>query len=189
MGVRAKRVTACLSVAVLVAVVVVTLPTPPDGRQDAGVNTRPSIVELAAPMAPTTDAGPPEAVDVAFADAVPYPEPAVTEEPPPEEEGPCGAALAWVTAAGLAIPSGVGYHCPSTQFAHHGAACWDGPYCAGSGFIAINLELIGGRSTAYLRHVVAHEICHIVDFQATGRTTEARADDCATRHLALREAS
>jgi len=77
----------------------------------------------------------------------------------------------------------VGYHCPSSQFAHHGAACWNnGTYCPRGGFIAINMDLMAGTSTDYLRHVVAHEICHILEFQAAGRTTEASADACAAAH-------
>ncbi len=102
--------------------------------------------------------------------------------PPPPAPDPCGGALAWVAEAGLPLPPGVAYHCPSTQFAHHGAACWDAAPCRRGPFIAINLELIGDRPTEYLRHVVAHEVCHILDFQAKGWTTEAGADACAAAH-------
>ena len=116
--------------------------------------------------------------------------PAQPEEAPPTtapaapvgEPDPCAEALAWVADAGLPLPAGVGYHCPSTQFSHHGAACWNGSPCRGSGFIAINLELIGDASPEYLRHVVAHAVCHILDFQPTGRTSEAGADACAAAH-------
>lgn len=108
--------------------------------------------------------------------------PAEAPAAPGAEPDPCAEALAWVADAGLPLPAGVGYHCPSTQFSHHGAACWNGSPCRGTGFIAINLELIGDASPEYLRHVVAHEVCHILDFQATGRTSEAGADACAAAH-------
>lgn len=108
------------------------------------------------------------------------PEPPAPEPPPPPD--PCGDALVWVEAAGLALPDGVGYRCPSTQFAHHGAACWNAWPCPGTGFIAVNLELMAGTGTEYLRHVVAHEICHILDFQRRGWTSEAGADACAAAH-------
>ena len=108
------------------------------------------------------------------------PEEAVPEAPPPPD--PCADALAWAEAAGLPLPPGVGYHCPSTQFAHHGAACSFARPCPGEAYIAINLDLIGGASPEYLRHVVAHEVCHILDFQAGRRTTEPGADACAAAH-------
>lgn len=108
----------------------------------------------------------------------PAPEPAPDPAPAPEPE-PCAAALAVVAGAGLPLPAGVGYRCPSTQFAHHGAACWDEWPCPGSAFIAINLDLGAGAAPEYLRHVVAHEICHIIDFRDRGWSTEPRADACA----------
>ncbi len=76
----------------------------------------------------------------------------------------------------------MGYHCPSTEFAHHGAACWYTGPCPQVAFIAVNLDLMAGTGTPYLRHVVAHEICHILDFQAGIRTSEAGADACAAAH-------
>ena len=107
------------------------------------------------------------------------------EDPAPAPPAPpdaCGEALAWVASAGLPLPAGVEYRCPSTQFAHHGTACWDGPLCRNSGFIAINLELMGDRSPEYLRHVVAHEVCHILEFQRKGTSSEPSADECAAAH-------
>lgn len=101
-------------------------------------------------------------------------------EPPPS---PCADALAWVATAGLPLPDGVGYLCPSTLFPHHGAACWgNSTFCPDRPFVAINMDRLAGTSTEYLRHVVAHEVCHILDFQATGRTTEWGADACAAAH-------
>jgi hypothetical protein len=90
--------------------------------------------------------------------------------------------LTWVAGAGLPLPAGVDYRCPSTDFAHHGAACWDASPCPRRGFIAINLALIGVSSPEYLRHVVAHEVCHILEFQSKGRWSEETADACAAAH-------
>jgi len=95
---------------------------------------------------------------------------------------PCGDALAWVAASGLELPVGVGFYCPSTQFSHHGAACWDAGPCPGDAFVAINTDLFAGSGTGYLRHVVAHEVCHILDWQSVGTTSEAGADSCAAAH-------
>ena len=127
-------------------------------------------VEAPAPEAPAPEAPAPDA-----------PVETSAPEPPPN---PCADALAWVsTTAGLPLPAGVDYHCPSTQFPHHGAACWrNSTHCPSRGFIAINMGLLDGTSTDYLRHVVAHEVCHILDFQATGRSTEWGADACAAAH-------
>ena len=117
------------------------------------------------------------------------PEPAIPEvvvvetSPPEPPRSPCSDALDWVSAAGLPLPAGVDYNCPSTQFAHHGAACWGNlTFCPDRGFIAINVDLLDGTSTEYLRHVVAHEVCHILDFQSTGHSTEWGADACAAAH-------
>lgn len=121
---------------------------------------------------------------LAFADA-PLPEPTAERAPhsPAPDVNPCADALSWVAAAGLPLPAGVDYLCPSTMFAHHGTACWqNGTYCPRGGFIAINMEMMAGTSTAYLRHVVAHEVCHIIDFQTTGRSTEPSADACAAAY-------
>ncbi|HUR22907.1 MAG TPA: hypothetical protein VMZ73_03440 [Acidimicrobiales bacterium] len=101
---------------------------------------------------------------------------------PPRAPNPCSDALAWVAAAGLPLPAGVGFHCPSTQFTHQGAACWHGAPCPKSGFVAINIDRLSGTSIEYLHHVVAHEVCHILEFQATGWSTEASADACAAAH-------
>ncbi len=127
-------------------------------------------VEAPAPEAPAAEAPAADAPAETFA-----------PEPPPN---PCADALAWVaTTAGLPLPDGVDYNCPSVQFSHHGAACWgNATYCPNRGFIAINMGLLDGTSTDYLRHVVAHEVCHILDFQATGVSSESGADACAAAH-------
>ena len=118
-------------------------------------------------------------VEPVAAVAVEPPAPAPEPEPAPE---PCADALAVVAAGGLPLPDGVDYRCPSTRFAHQGAACWDEWPCPGTAFIAINLDLGAGATPEYLRHVVAHEICHILDFRDRGWTTEPRADACAAAY-------
>lgn len=117
----------------------------------------------------------------------PAPEPPPTPSAPaPPEVNPCDDALVWAASAGLPLPAGTGYHCPSTQFAHHGATCWYASQCPGRRFIAINAELMGPVSQDYFRFVVAHEICHVLHFDATGDSTEAQADACAFAHGARR---
>lgn len=105
--------------------------------------------------------------------------PATTTTGAPSPEELCADALAWVESAGLALPSGTGYHCPSTQFGHHGAACWYAAGCPRGRFIAVNVDLMGQVTPDYVRYVVAHEICHIVQFDAGQASTEADADACA----------
>lgn len=99
---------------------------------------------------------------------------------------PCDDALAWAASVGLPLPAGTGYHCPSTEFAHNGATCWYATPCRNGKFIAINTELMGLVSRDYFRFVVAHEICHVLQFDATGDSTEAQADACAIAHGARR---
>lgn len=113
------------------------------------------------------------------APALPPPAPLPAPAPEPDR---CADALAWVAGQGLVLPKGVAYHCPSTRFAHQGAACWNWGPCRGHGFIAINMGLLEGTTTEYLRYVVAHEVCHIHDFRRTGKTSEAAADACAAAH-------
>lgn len=142
-----------------------------------------SLAPLPAPAAVYAEplAPPPAAVEPVFeaVTAVANEPPAPPPEPEPE---PCADALAVVAAAGLPLPAGVDYRCPSTRFAHQGAACWDEWPCPGTAFIAINLDLGAGATPEYLRHVVAHEICHILDFRDRGWTTEPRADACAATY-------
>ena len=114
--------------------------------------------------------------------AVAVEEPAPPQPAPAPEPEPCADALASVASAGLGLPAGVDYLCPSTRFAHQGAACWDEWPCPGSAFVAINFDVGAGATPEYLRHVVAHEICHILDFRDRGWTTEPRADACAAAY-------
>jgi hypothetical protein len=104
------------------------------------------------------------------------PAPATTAAPP---TGTCEDALAWAASVGLPLPRGTGYRCPSTMFAHHGASCWYAAPCPNSKFIAINTELMGAVSQQYFRYVVAHEICHMMHFDAGRSSTEPEADACA----------
>ena len=85
-------------------------------------------------------------------------------------------------AAGLRLPAGTGYLCPSTRFAHHGTACWYADACPRGRFVAINTDLMGAVTPAYFHYVVAHEVCHIIQFDATGESSEAQADACAAAH-------
>jgi hypothetical protein len=118
----------------------------------------------------------------------PAPPPAVAApaEEQPQPVNRCEEALAWAASIGLPLPAGTGYQCPSTQFAHHGATCWYTTPCRNGRFIAINTELMGPVTQDYLHFVVAHEICHVMQFDATGESTEAEADACAIAHGARR---
>ena len=63
-------------------------------------------------------------------------------------------------------------------------ACWN---CVGDGvsWIAVDVGRIGA-SDATLRHVIAHEICHAIDYMTTGLSSEVGADLCAALHGAPR---
>jgi len=124
-----------------------------------------------------------DASPVAAASAESAPPESPVKPAPQPAPNPCADALTWVAETGLTLPTDVEYHCPSTQFAHQGAACFGHrSFCPEGDFIAINMALLEGTSTDYLRHVVAHEVCHILDFQRTRNTTEADADACAAAH-------
>jgi len=152
-----------------VAVADVTLASAPL-HASAAVPPAPEPPTVAATDAPDTQ---PAAADAPAEVSAPAPAPAPS---------PCAEALDWVAGAGLTLPAGVGYHCPSTEFAHNGAACWYSEACPGQAFIAVNMDRMPGASVEYLHHVVAHEICHILDWQATSWTTEESADACAAAH-------
>jgi hypothetical protein len=85
----------------------------------------------------------------------------------------CSAARRAVENAGLHLPAGFDYRCPSSEYARWGAASL--PPCDAC-FVAINVAAIG-PSDAKLRHVVAHEFCH-----ANGLEDEQAADACAARY-------
>jgi hypothetical protein len=135
------------------------------------------------PVAHTTEVTPelpapaPAPVEAPAPESVPAPVPAPAPEP-----DPCAGPLAHVAAAGLPLPAGVTYHCPSTLFPHEGTACWDEWPCPGTAFVAINLSRMPDATQEHLRHVVAHEICHIIDFRDRGWSTEPQADACAAEY-------
>lgn len=99
----------------------------------------------------------------------------------------CQDALAWVGAAGLVLPGGWGYRCPGPALDEQGAGHWGLAClnCDGGNFVEINIALVGS-SEATLHYVVAHEICHSIDYATLGLTTELTADLCAALHGAPR---
>ncbi len=148
-------------------------------RQPPAPVTAPIATEIGTVVASVQE----DASPVAAAPAESAPPENPVEPAPQPAPNPCADALTWVGGTGLTLTTDVEYHCPSTQFAHQGAACFGNrSFCPSGGFIAINMALLEGTSTDYLRHVVAHEVCHILDFQRTGTTTEAAADACAAAH-------
>jgi hypothetical protein len=61
-------------------------------------------------------------------------------------------------------------------------ACWN---CEGNGsWIAIDIGRIA--TDAALRYVIAHEICHAIDYVTLGTSNEIGADLCAALHGAPR---
>lgn len=175
----ARRLAAFAGLSVLGVLVASIYHPPADPMMGTAVGAT-AITQLAAQVVdlPLSDA--PSQVADADADDV------VVAMPPPEPPAPapepCAEALAWVSAAGLDLPAGVDYLCPSARFPHHGTACWDDWPCPGSAFIEVNLDLMPDATPEYLRHVVAHEICHILDFRDQGWSTEPRADACAAAY-------
>lgn len=154
--------------------------SPPAGRAEV-----PDVLPVQAAMVEPGPVDTPFAAEALAFAAAPAPEPAPESAPPAPapNDNPCADALTWVAEAGLLLPAGVDYLCPSTMFAHQGTACWrNGIYCPGGGLVAINMDRLQGASTSYLRYVVAHEVCHIQEFQAKGWTTEPSADACAAAH-------
>ena len=122
------------------------------------------------------------------------PEPPPTTVPPRVSPSPvataeerCAAALRWVGQHGLALPAGWSFRCPGEALENGqprwGVACWN---CEGTGsWVAVDVGRIGA-SDATLRYVVAHEICHAVDYVGLGISTELGADLCAALHGAPR---
>ena len=99
----------------------------------------------------------------------------------------CAAAQKWVAQHGLVLPAGWGFRCPAPAVVggapRWGVACWN---CEGAGsWIGIDIARIGS-SDATLRHVVAHETCHDIEYVTLGLTTELTADLCASLHGAPR---
>jgi len=104
----------------------------------------------------------------------------------PEER--CANARQWVAQHGLVLPAGWGYRCPGQALengaARWGIACWN---CNGDGqsWIAVDIGRIGHSDKA-LRYVIAHEICHAIEYTTLGISTELTADLCAATHGAPR---
>lgn len=100
----------------------------------------------------------------------------------------CANARQWVAQHGLVLPAGWGYRCPGQALENGtprwGVACWN---CAGDGqsWIAVDIGRIGASDKA-LRYVIAHEICHAIEYTTLGISTELTADLCAATHGAPR---
>ena len=97
----------------------------------------------------------------------------------------CLDALYAVETSGHALPDDTEFRCPgSTGYTpeseqHWGATCWRTALCPGHSYVAINPSVIG-PSDQLLRHVIAHEICHVITYARTGAPgSEPAADECA----------
>ncbi len=162
-----------------------TTAVPPTTSTSTSTTTtlKPTSVPTTAPPRTTVPARPPAQIAAAPPWSPPVALPSGTS---PAER--CAAARQWVGQRGLALPSGWGFRCPGSAVmdgtARWGLACWD---CEGNGssWIAVDIGRIGA-SEATLRHVVAHETCHAIDYASLGLTTELTADLCAALHGAPR---
>jgi hypothetical protein len=158
----------------------------------------PTTSTTARPKPVTTTAAPvrttvPPRAPAATAPSAPEPPPVTapvrsSASPAASAEERCAAALKWVGQHGLALPAGWGFRCPGQALENGlprwGVACWN---CEGNGsWIAIDAGRIGA-SDATLRYVIAHEICHAVDYMGLGTSTEVGADLCAALHGAPRQ--
>jgi len=140
---------------------------------------------------PTTQAPTPPVRPAAVRPATPVTK-APAPSPPPSPSGTtveqrCRDTFDWVVGQGLPLPGGWQFRCPDPALdpegrPHWGLAC---SHCATGSFVAINVDLIGS-SDATLRYVVAHEICHAIEYATLGLTTEITADLCAALHGAPR---
>lgn len=96
----------------------------------------------------------------------------------------CLDSLLTVEAAGLTLRDETEFRCPGTatepgEGHHWGATCWQNEFCPGGSYIAIDPAQIG-PDDARLRYVIAHEICHVNSYVATGEAgSEPAADRCA----------
>lgn len=109
---------------------------------------------------------------------------------PPAPRDRCGPALADVSASGLTVPAGFVFNCPASAqdsdgSIHQGLTSWV-PGCPstvhvpGQGcYVDVNPSRVS--SDGYLRHVVAHELCHAWQYVTWGVTSEAFADFCAAK--------
>jgi len=98
------------------------------------------------------------------------------------------AGLKWVAQHGLSLTAGWGFRCPGQALENGtprwGIACWN---CAGDrvSYVAVDIGRIGS-SEKTLYYVIAHEICHAIDYMGMGTSTEIGADLCAALHGAPR---
>jgi hypothetical protein len=162
--------------------------------------TRPTTTSSSTTTAPTTSTTKPKPVPTtvrvrATVPATTPPTAAPATTPPrapvsasasPEER--CAAALKWVGEHGLALPAGWGFRCPGEALVdgkdRWGVACWN---CNGdmTNWIAVDVGRVGS-SDITLHYVVAHEICHAIDYTTLGDSSEVGADLCAALHGAPR---
>ena len=99
---------------------------------------------------------------------------------------PCAQAMEVVNRAGLRLAPGTTFRCPGNTETtpgdrqHSGVACFDHQwYCPQSSYIAVNPDQIRGGDRG-MQYVIAHEICHIESYLATGTPgAEDAADACA----------
>ena len=143
----------------------------------------PTTVRTTVPRAPATTAAPPTTAAPA-----PAPPPPVAQPSSLSAEARCANAVRWVAEHGLALPAGWGFRCPGQAIVggtpRWGMACWN---CEGNGasWIAVDIGRIGASDRA-LFYVVAHEICHAIDYMGLGLSSELGADLCAAGHGAPR---
>jgi hypothetical protein len=101
----------------------------------------------------------------------------------------CQNAETAVNAAGIFIAAGYEFRCPAGATDEVGGQHWGisslWPICTPSDgtvhsgcYVEVNVDRIG-PSDALLRHVIAHEFCHTIEYVATGTTSELAADACA----------
>lgn len=204
-GTRQALVAAVVALSLLVAGVAVVLTT---GRSDAAVRVA-AVADVAPEIQPTTTTSPSTTTTTSTSTSTSTtttlkPRPVVTAPrvtasttpatlPPPTPpvvvtaEERCASARQWVAQQGLVLPGGWGFRCPSRAVVdgadRWGLACWN---CEGTGsWIAVDIDRIG-ISLVTLRYVIAHEICHAVDYTLLGLSTEIGADLCAALHGAPR---
>lgn len=178
----------CAAVLVVVSIVSLGMGNRPAAEQSERAVQLPAADQL------------PAAEDVPAADDLPVERPAPGVEPRPRHPAAsperravdptvseaCARALETVHRAGLRLASGTEFRCPGNTETtpgdrqHSGVACFDHQwYCPQSSYIAVNPEQIR-RGDQGMQYVIAHEICHIESYRATGTPgTEDGADACA----------
>ena len=168
-----------------------TLPPPPSTSSSTSSTTSSTTTSTTVKPRPVTTTAKPRAVAPAttLATAPPTTRPAPVALPGNfTAEERCANARQWVAEHGLVLPAGWGFRCPGQALENGtprwGVACWN---CNGDGqsWIAVDIGRIGASDKA-LRYVIAHEICHAVEYTTLGISTELTADLCAGTHGAAR---